>query len=92
MSYEQLTFRTRSVLEKYDLKKVDIFRSTRRNDSFLKSVCLMVELKTKISLLEFMGIQHELEDVLGIKVGLFEYDALRSALQKGAINVEQRIV
>ncbi len=81
----QLKGRIQVVMEKYDIRKAGIFRTCSRNDAMLRSVYLLVELKSKMSLIEFMGIQHDLEDELGIRVGVFEYDAMRSALQRGVI-------
>jgi uncharacterized protein len=46
---------------------------------------LLVKIDKKMSLLEFIGIQQELEDKLGIKVGLVEYEAIKPALKEDII-------
>jgi uncharacterized protein len=44
---------------------------------------LLVKIDKKMSLLEFIGIQQELEDELGMKVDLVEYEAIKPALKGG---------
>ena len=52
---------------------------------------ILVELGNKISLLQFIGIKYELEDLLGRKVDLVEYQAIKSRLKERIMAEEIRI-
>ncbi|MFN0015175.1 MAG: nucleotidyltransferase family protein [Saprospiraceae bacterium] len=76
-------FRTiEPVLRKYAITRASLFGSfangTATSDS---DVDLLVELSTPIGLLEFIHIKHELEDLLGRKVDLLEFKALKPSLK-----------
>jgi len=53
---------------------------------------LLVKIDKKISLLEFIGIQQELEDKLGIKVDLVEYEAIKPALKEDILRDEEPVL
>lgn len=78
---ESIKKKIRPILEKYGIKKAGIFGSSARGESAVNDLDLLVKIDKKISLLEFIGIQHELEDELGIKVDLVEYQAIKPALK-----------
>ena len=52
---------------------------------------ILVELGNQISLLEFVGIKYELEDLLGRKVDLVEYQAVKPRLKDKILAEEIRI-
>lgn len=58
----------RPILRKYGIKRAGIFGSSARGESVVNDLDLLVEIDRKINLLEFIGIQQELEDKLGMKV------------------------
>ena len=65
------------------IKRAGIFGSVAKGKATSKSdIDILVELGDKISLLEFVGIKHELEDLLGQKVDLVEYQALKERLKQ----------
>jgi len=47
-----------------------------------------VKIDQKISLLDFIGIQQELEDELDMKVDLVEYDSLKPSLKEDILKDE----
>ncbi|MBI5914434.1 MAG: nucleotidyltransferase family protein [Bacteroidetes bacterium] len=71
------------VLRKYAINRASLFGSfadgTARKGS---DVDLLVELSKPIGLLEFIHIKHELEDLLGRKVDLVEFKAIKPSLKK----------
>lgn len=80
------------ILKKYDIKKAGIFGSSARGESVVNDLDLHVKIDKKISLLEFIGIQQELEDTLGMKVDLVEYDAIKPALKDEILQDEEPVL
>ncbi len=80
------------ILKKYGIKKAGIFGSSARGESVVNDLDLLVKIDKRISLLEFIGIQQELEDILGIKVDLVEYDAIKPALKDEILRDEQPVL
>ena len=72
------------VLQKYHVKKAGIFGSYARGKQKRNSdVDFLIEINDqKMSLLGFIHIKHELENVLGKKVDLVEYKLLRSEIRE----------
>ena len=89
---EEIKRKVRPVLNKYGIKKAGIFGSTARGESITNDVDLLVKIDRKISLLDFIGIQQELEDELDMKVDLVEYDSLKPALKEGILKEEVPII
>jgi predicted nucleotidyltransferase len=70
------------VLEKYEVKKASFFGSIARGNLKKGSdIDILVELSDELSLFDFIGLKHELEDTIGRKVDLVEYDTLKQALK-----------
>lgn len=55
-------------------------------------VDILVKIDQRISLLRFIAIQQELEDALGMKVDLVEYDALKPALKSDILKEEVTVL
>ncbi len=71
------------ILLRYDARRVGLFGSCIRDDMGEKSdIDILVEIGKKISLLDFVGVQLELEEVLGRKVDLVEYNTIKPLLKK----------
>lgn len=72
----------KSVLRKYAIKRASLFGSFADGTANEASdIDLLVELSTPIGLLEFIHIKHELEDLLGRKVDLVEFKAIKPSLK-----------
>jgi hypothetical protein len=85
---ENIKKKIRPVLNKYEIKKAGIFGSSVRGDSEVNDIDLLVKIDRKISLLDFIGIKQELEDILGKNVDLVEYDSLKPALKDDILKEE----
>lgn len=80
--------RIQPILKKYGIEKAGVFGSVARRETQANDIDLLVKIDRKISLLDFIGIQQELEDELGIKVDLVEYDSLKPALKETILKEE----
>ena len=70
------------VLWKYPIKRASIFGSYARQEARKESdIDILVEFSSSISLLQFVNIQLELEDILGKKVDLVELSTLKPQLK-----------
>ena len=89
---ENIKNKIRPILRKYGIKKAGIFGSSARGESVVNDLDLLVKIDGKISLLDFIGIQQELEDKLGMKVDLVEYKAIKPALKEEILRDEEPVL
>jgi len=89
---EDIKKKVRPILEKYGIQKAGVFGSTARGEVEINDVDLLVKIDQKISLLDFIGIQQELEDELDMKVDLVEYDSLKPALKEDILKEEVPVI
>lgn len=89
---EEIKKKIRPVLKKYGIKKAGVFGSTARGEAESNDIDLLVKIDQKISLLDFIGIQQELEDELAMKVDLVEYDSLKPALKEDILKEEVPVI
>jgi|SRR3990167_8755153 len=82
------------VLKKHDVRRAGVFGSVARGDAHSTSdVDILVEFDDDrdMSLLDFIGIEHEIEDKLGRKVDLVEYHLLKPRIKDKILGQEVRI-
>ena len=92
MKIEELKKLIVPILIRHEIKKAGIFGSTANGSANAQSdIDLLVELGKEINLLDFISIKYELEDLLGKKVDLVEYQALKPRLRKQILTEEVRI-
>ncbi|QQS28904.1 MAG: nucleotidyltransferase family protein [Sphingobacteriales bacterium] len=92
MKIEELKDKVMPIIIRHQIKRVGIFGSIAKGKATSKSdIDILVELGNKISLLEFVGIKYELEDLLGRKVDLVEYQAVKPRLKNRIMSEEIRI-
>jgi len=92
MKVEEIKEKIIPVLIKHQIRRAGIFGSVATGNITKKSdVDILVELGNKISLLEFVGIKFELEDLLGRKVDLVEYQAVKPRLKNRIMSEEIRL-
>lgn len=89
---ERIKSQIKPILKKYGIKKAGIFGSSARGESVVNDLDLLVKIENKISLLEFVRIQQELEDELGMKVDLVEYEAIKPALKDEILRDEEPVL
>jgi predicted nucleotidyltransferase len=89
---EEIKKKVRPILEKYGIQKAGVFGSAARGEVETNDVDLLVKIDQKISLLDFIGIQQELEDELDMKVDLVEYDSLKPALKEDILKEEVPVI
>ncbi len=93
MDIEEVKRRVLPVLRKYGVRRASIFGSVvkggLREDS---DIDILVEIDKDISLLDFIALKLELEDVLGRKVDLVEFDAIKPELKEKILKEQVAII
>jgi len=80
------------ILQRYGIEKAAIFGSLAKGKAKINSdVDILVEIKSDMSLLDFIGIKIELEEALKMKVDLVEYDTIKPTI-KEKILAEQVVI
>jgi hypothetical protein len=73
------------LMERYGIRKIGVFGSyVRRENEGESDLDILVEFRedVRISLLDFVGIENYLSDLLGVKVDLVEKSALKPRIGK----------
>jgi hypothetical protein len=73
------------LMERYGIRKIGVFGSyVRRENEGESDLDILVEFRedARISLLDFIGIENDLSDLLGVKVDLVEKSALKPRIGK----------
>lgn len=92
MEIEEIKKTIEPILLRHQIKRAGIFGSVAQGRASSESdIDILVELGNQISLLEFVGIKYELEDLLGRKVDLVEYQAVKPRLRHRIMAEEIRI-
>lgn len=80
------------VLKKYNITRAGLFGSCARGeDTEISDVDILVEFGDDLSLIDYMRIKLNLEDILNKKVDLVEYQAIKSQLRKRILSDEIRM-
>ena len=81
------------ILQPYGLKRLGLFGSCVRGELNEDSdIDILVEIEKDISLLDFVGLKLEIEDVLGRKVDLVEYDTIKPGLKDRILKEEVKLL
>lgn len=81
------------VLRRHGIKRAGIFGSVVRGEATPESdIDVLVELDRQASLLDFIGVKLDLEDVLGRRVDLVEYAAIKPRLRDRILHKEVSIL
>ena len=71
------------ILQEYGVKRIALFGSCTRGEMKKNSdIDILIEIKADISLLGFVELQQRIEEALGRKVDLVEYDTLKPLLRE----------
>ena len=81
------------ILRKYGVKRASIFGSAVRGEMREDSaIDILVEIDRDTSLLDFVALKLELEDVLGRKVDLVEFNAIKPRLKERILREQVVII
>ena len=81
------------ILKRYGVKKAAIFGSFVRGEAKKNSdIDILVEIKKDISLLDFVGLKLEIEEAIGRKVDLVEYNTLKPFIREKALEEQLAIL
>ena len=83
MDIEDIKRKSLPILRRYGVKRMGLFGSCVRGEMTGDSdIDMLVEIEKDISLLDFVGLKLEIEEALGRKVDLVEYDTIKPLLRK----------
>ncbi len=81
------------ILARYGVRRAGLFGSVVRGELSRRSdIDILLELERPIGLFEFVGLKLELEESLGRKVDLVEYDSIKPLLRERILKEEVRIL
>lgn len=80
---EEVREKATPILLRYGVKRAGVFGSLARHEMNARSdIDLLVDFEKPIGLFEFVGLQLELQQALGCKVDLGEYQTLKPLLRE----------
>jgi len=92
MDIKEIKDKVTPLLLGYEVRRAGIFGSvTKANDTPKSDIDSLVELNSKTSLLDFVGMKLGLEELLGRTVDLVEYQAIMPRLKEKILGKEIRI-
>jgi predicted nucleotidyltransferase len=92
LTIEDIKHKILPILNRYGTKRAALFGSYVRGEAKDNSdIDILVEITEDLSLLDFVGIKLEIEDALGKKVDLVEYDTIKPLLRERILN-EQVVI
>ena len=92
-SVEEIKQRILPILQKYNIKRAGLFGSYARGEMREDSeIDILVEVADDISLLDFVGIKLEIEDVLGRKIDLVEYNTIKPSIRERVIKEQVEVL
>ena len=90
---QQIKKKINPILKRYGVKKAAIFGSFVRGEAKKNSdIDILVEIKKDISLLDFVGLKLEIEEAIGRKVDLVEYNTLKPFIREKALEEQLAIL
>lgn len=89
----EITEKIVPILREHNVVRAGLFGSVVRGENVSDSdIDLLVDIGPRISLLEFIGLKQQLEDVLMSSVDLVQYKTIKPALKKHILEEEVRIL
>jgi hypothetical protein len=80
-------------LKKYGVTRAGIFGSVVRGEARKDSdIDILVEIESRMSLIDFAGLKLELEEALGRKVDLGEYSVIKPIIKEQILKEEVSIL
>ena len=92
-SIQEIKEKITPILQRYGIKKAAIFGSMAKGEAKTSSdVDILVEIKSDMSLLDFIGIKIELEEALKMKVDLVEYETIKPFIREKILSEQVAIL
>lgn len=89
---EEIKEKILPVLQRYGVKRAALFGSCVRGEMKEDSdIDILVEIEEDISLLDFVGLKQEIEEEIGKRVDLVEYNTIKPILKERILN-EQVVI
>lgn len=93
MNIEEIKRKILPILKKYGVTRAGIFGSVVRGEAREESdIDILVEIESRMSLLEFVGLKLELEEALGKPVDLGEYSEIKPIIKEQILKEEVPIL
>ena len=93
MNIEEIKGKILPVLKKYGVTRAGIFGSVARGEAREDSdIDILVEIESRMSLLDFVGLKLELEEALGKPVDLGEYSVINPIIKEQILEEEVPIL
>lgn len=93
MNIEEIKGKILPILKKYGVTRAGIFGSVVRGEAREESdIDILVEIESRMSLLDFVGLKLELEEALGKPVDLGEYSEIKPIIKKQILEEEVPIL
>ncbi|MEK7115223.1 MAG: nucleotidyltransferase family protein [Patescibacteria group bacterium] len=93
MTINEIKEKITPILRKHGITRAAVFGSVARGEADEQSdVDILVEIPRPHGLFEFIGIKNELEDALGKKVDLVEYQAIKARIRENILNSQVPIL
>jgi len=85
-SIQEIKKKITPILKRYGVKRAAIFGSFVRGEARKTSdIDILVKIEKDISLFDFIGLKLEIEEALGKKIDLVEYDTLKPFIRERAL-------
>jgi len=93
MTIEEIKERIIPILGRSGIKKAAIFGSLAKGEAKTSSdIDILVEIKSDMSLLDYIGIKLELEEALKMRVDLVEYETIKPLIREKILNEQVAIL
>ncbi len=93
MNIEEIKGKILPILKKYGVTRAGIFGSVVRGEAREESdIDILVEIESRMSLLDFVGLKLELEEALGKPVDLGEYSEIKPIIKEQILEEEVPIL
>ncbi len=84
---------TSAILRRYGVTRAALFGSAARDQLTPESdIDILVQIEEDISLLDFVALKLELQDALGRRVDLVEYDTIKPRLRDSILRHQEAIL
>lgn len=93
MNVEEIKKKIIPILKRHGVTRAGIFGSVVRGEETKESdIDVLVEIESRMSLLDFVGLKLELEDALGKRVDLGEYSAIKPIIREQILSEEVAVL